>query len=264
MVREQAGSPPKSRRTTSVAHWSFYLVAHHGRLNMSDGLDFICNKNVTPQNFPGRVTAMANVGATSSSTKRISSPMMSDVPHKGSTWRLMCERSVRLEETPPYLLKAVNAEIIQKIEIRQKASWTRLPAAFPGGERRQVLFLGIPFFLIDGYNLCQRSMESCNARTYRVNPSPPPPPPGMSLDVFLCLSFSESQGLSFLFCFIHYRAKIKQVYGSRSFEIDSSVPLICLHFTTDVARQDRVKDEHADSLRILRMQGLVMFGLETK
>ena len=63
----------------------FCLVAHHGRLNTSGGIDFICNKDVTPQNFPGRVTAMANVGATSSSAKRISSPMMSDVPHKGST-----------------------------------------------------------------------------------------------------------------------------------------------------------------------------------
>ena len=39
---------------------------------------------------------------------------------------------------------------------------------------------------------------------------------------------------------------------------------MCLHFTTDVARQDRVKEEHADSLRILRMQGLIMFTLETK
>ncbi|CAN0003923.1 unnamed protein product, partial [Ascophyllum nodosum] len=59
----------------------FCLVAHHGRLNTSGGIDLICNKDVTPQNFPGRVTAMANVGATSSSAKRISSPMMSDVPH---------------------------------------------------------------------------------------------------------------------------------------------------------------------------------------
>ena len=63
----------------------FCLVAHHGRLNTSGGIDLICNKDVTPQNFPGRVTAMANVGATSSSAKRISSPMMSDVPLKGST-----------------------------------------------------------------------------------------------------------------------------------------------------------------------------------
>ena len=101
----------------------------------------------------------------------------------------MRERSVRLEQIPPYLLKAVDAEIIHKIEIRQKASWTRLPAAFPGGERRQVLFSGMLFF-IDCYNLCQRT-ESCNARTYRVNPSLPPPL-GMSLDVFLCLSFSGS------------------------------------------------------------------------
>ena len=64
----------------------FCLVAHHGRLNTSGGIDLICNnKDVTPQNFSGGVTAMANVGATSSSAKRISSPMMSDVPHKGST-----------------------------------------------------------------------------------------------------------------------------------------------------------------------------------
>ena len=62
----------------------FCLVAHHSRLNTSGGLDFVCNKDVTPQNFPGRVTAMAN-GATSSGAKRISSPIMSDVPHKGST-----------------------------------------------------------------------------------------------------------------------------------------------------------------------------------
>ena len=111
-----------------------------------------------------------------------------------AAWRLMRERSVRLEETPPYLLKAVDAEIIRKIEIRQKTSWTRLPAAFPGGERRQVLFSGILFF-INGYNSCQR-MESCNARTYRVNPSPPQP--GMSLHVFLCLSFSGSYVVLFL------------------------------------------------------------------
>ena len=39
---------------------------------------------------------------------------------------------------------------------------------------------------------------------------------------------------------------------------------MCPRFTTDVARQDRVKEEHADSLRILRMQGLVMFAFETK
>ena len=39
---------------------------------------------------------------------------------------------------------------------------------------------------------------------------------------------------------------------------------MCPRFTTDVARQDRVKEEHADSLRILRMQVLVMFALETK
>ncbi|CAN0235725.1 unnamed protein product [Ascophyllum nodosum] len=79
-------------------------------------------------------------------------------------WRLMRERSVRLEDTPSYLLEAVDPEIIHKIEMRQKASWTRLSAAFPG----------------------------------------------------------------------------------------------------DVARQDRVKEEHADSLGILRMQGHVMFALETK
>ncbi|CAM9253920.1 unnamed protein product, partial [Ascophyllum nodosum] len=30
----------------------FCLVAHHGRLNTSGGLDFVCNKDVTPQNFP--------------------------------------------------------------------------------------------------------------------------------------------------------------------------------------------------------------------
>ena len=103
-------------------------------------------------------------------------------------------------------------------------------------------------------------MESCNARTYRVNSSPPP-----SRHVARCFPLLEFLGeLSFLFCFIHYRAKIKQVYGSRRFEIDSSVPLMCPRFTTDVARQDRVKEEHADSLRVLRMQGLVMFALETK
>ena len=39
---------------------------------------------------------------------------------------------------------------------------------------------------------------------------------------------------------------------------------MCPRFTTDVARQDRLKEEHEDSLRILRMQGLVMFALETK
>ena len=63
-----------------------------------------------------------------------------------AAWRLMRERSVRLEETPPYLLKAVDAKIIHKIEIRQKASWTILPAAFSGGERRQVLFSGMLFY----------------------------------------------------------------------------------------------------------------------
>ena len=63
-----------------------HLVAHHGNLNTDGGLDFTCNMDVTPQNFPGRVTALVNVGATSSSSaKRTASPLMSDVPHKGST-----------------------------------------------------------------------------------------------------------------------------------------------------------------------------------
>ena len=69
-------------------------------------------------------------------------------------WRLMRERSVRLEDTSSYLLKTVDAEIIHKIEMRQKASWTRLPAAFPGGERRQVLFSGI-HVSVDSSNLGQ-------------------------------------------------------------------------------------------------------------
>ena len=105
-----------------------------------------------------------------------------------AAWRLMRERSVRLEETPPYLLKAVDAEIIHKIEIRQRHHGRDFPPRFL--EVSVVRFCFRACFFIDGYNLCQR-MESCNASTYRVNPSPPPPP-GMSLDVFLCLSFSGS------------------------------------------------------------------------
>lgn len=49
-------------------------------------------------------------------------------------WRLMRERDVRLEETPSYLLKTVDEEIIRKIQTRQEASWKRLPAFVSLGE----------------------------------------------------------------------------------------------------------------------------------
>eukprot|EP00904_Undaria_pinnatifida_P006121 jgi/Undpi1/2639/HiC_scaffold_13.g06018.m1 len=52
-------------------------------------------------------------------------------------WRLMRVGSVRLEGAPPYLLKVVDPTIIRQIELRQQASWQRLPAAFPGDEARQ-------------------------------------------------------------------------------------------------------------------------------
>ena len=49
-------------------------------------------------------------------------------------WRLMRCTDVRLEEAPPYPLKKVPEEVIHQIEMRQEASWKRLPGAFPGGE----------------------------------------------------------------------------------------------------------------------------------
>ena len=90
-----------------------------------------------------------------------------------ASWRLMRKPSVRLEETPPYLLKVVDAEIIHEIEIRQKASWTRLPAAFSGGERRQVLFSGMLFLpmVIICVNVWSHAMPEPTTLT------PPPPPP---------------------------------------------------------------------------------------
>lgn len=56
-----------------------------------------------------------------------------------TAWRIMRTGSVRLEETPPYCLKEVDEAIIRKIEQRQQASWPRLAAAFPGGERDRVV-----------------------------------------------------------------------------------------------------------------------------
>ena len=49
-------------------------------------------------------------------------------------WRLMRCNDVRLEETPPYQLKKVPDEVIHQVQLRQEASWARLPAAFPAGE----------------------------------------------------------------------------------------------------------------------------------
>lgn len=54
-------------------------------------------------------------------------------------WRLMRARDVRLEETPSYLLKTVDEEIIRKIQIRQEASWQRLAAFVNIGERTYLL-----------------------------------------------------------------------------------------------------------------------------
>eukprot|EP00903_Cladosiphon_okamuranus_P018358 g16889.t1 len=54
-------------------------------------------------------------------------------------WRLMHKNAVRLEATPDYELKTVPPEVIRQIEIRQQASWTKLPAAFPGDSARQEL-----------------------------------------------------------------------------------------------------------------------------
>ncbi|CAN0243134.1 unnamed protein product, partial [Ectocarpus sp. 4 AP-2014] len=64
-----------------------YIVAHHNDVNDSGGLTFTCNETVTPQSFPGRLTAGLRDGTSWSSTasgKRTASPLMSDVPHKGS------------------------------------------------------------------------------------------------------------------------------------------------------------------------------------
>ena len=109
-------------------------------------------------------------------------------------WRLMRERSVRLEDTPSYLLEAVDPEIIHKIEMRQKASWTRLSAAFPGGERRQVLFSGM-HVSVDSSNLGQ-----C-IKSYKV--------------AKCCHLIEFPTGLrACAFCLIHHRDKLKQVYGS--------------------------------------------------
>lgn len=61
-------------------------------------------------------------------------------------WRLMRVGSVRLEGAPPYLLKVVDPTIIRQIELRQQASWQRLPAAFPGGCRQRLFRFFFFFF----------------------------------------------------------------------------------------------------------------------
>lgn len=65
-----------------------YIVAHHNDVNDSGGLTFTCNDTVTPQSFPGRLTAGYSDETSWSSTtsgKRTPSPLVSDVPHKGSS-----------------------------------------------------------------------------------------------------------------------------------------------------------------------------------
>ncbi|CAN0432499.1 unnamed protein product, partial [Pylaiella littoralis] len=52
-------------------------------------------------------------------------------------WRILRTGAVRLEATPPFHLKDVDPEIIRQIEIRQRASWARLPASFPGDVQKQ-------------------------------------------------------------------------------------------------------------------------------
>lgn len=50
-----------------------------------------------------------------------------------SPWRLMHAHAVHLEATPPYELKLVQDEIIHRVDLRQQASWEKLPVAYVGG-----------------------------------------------------------------------------------------------------------------------------------
>lgn len=66
----------------SVDH---YLVAHHRGANDDGQSGFTWNKEVTPQNFADRAMATASVvDASIDLTRRTASPLMSDVPYKGT------------------------------------------------------------------------------------------------------------------------------------------------------------------------------------
>ncbi|CAM9554090.1 unnamed protein product [Ectocarpus fasciculatus] len=64
-----------------------YIVAHHAGSGDGGGMNFTCNDTVTPQSFPGRLLAGSSDGSTwsTASGRRIPSPLMGDVPHKGVT-----------------------------------------------------------------------------------------------------------------------------------------------------------------------------------
>eukprot|EP00903_Cladosiphon_okamuranus_P021646 g19900.t1 len=52
-------------------------------------------------------------------------------------WRLMLCNDMRLEEAPPYHLKEVPDEVINQVQMRQEASWMKLPGAYPADYDRQ-------------------------------------------------------------------------------------------------------------------------------
>ena len=58
----------------------YYLIVHRSTTYIDGGLDFRCNKAVTPQNFPGRATV-----TTASETPRCTQAVMYDVPYRGPT-----------------------------------------------------------------------------------------------------------------------------------------------------------------------------------
>ncbi|CAN0259142.1 unnamed protein product [Ectocarpus sp. 6 AP-2014] len=64
-----------------------YIVAHHNGCGDGGGMNFTCNDTVTPQSFTGRLSAGSSDGSTwsTASGRRIPSPLMGDVPHKGVT-----------------------------------------------------------------------------------------------------------------------------------------------------------------------------------
>ncbi|CAM9761847.1 unnamed protein product, partial [Ectocarpus sp. 8 AP-2014] len=62
-----------------------YIVAHHNASGDGGVMNFTCNDTVTPQSFTGRLSVGSRDPSTwsTASDRRIPSPLMGDVPHKG-------------------------------------------------------------------------------------------------------------------------------------------------------------------------------------
>lgn len=87
-----SGLIAKSKKKHLAGALDHYLVAHHNTTNKDGGLDFRCNTEVTPQNFPGRATATAPA-TSASGTPRCTQAFMYDVSYRGqqalsaTTWQ---------------------------------------------------------------------------------------------------------------------------------------------------------------------------------